>query len=472
MIDGNQTGCKGISRRRLATTARRAVSGLAVLGLTLSMAGAVLADVRLPAVLNSHMVLQRDQPLPVWGWADAGEKVTVSIGDHTAKATADDKGKWSVTLPAMKADGKSHSIKVAGNNTITLEDVLIGEVWVGSGQSNMQWPLSATLGADEAAAAADHPNLRLFYVKRVQKPKPADDVEVTAHWGACTPQSVPGFSAALYYFGRKLHQELDVPIGLVHSSWGGSPIEPWTVTDTGSGQMYNGMISGLQPFAVRGAIWYQGETNVLQKNGPAYFDKTKDLIEGWRRTWKQDLPFYFVQIAPWSGRYEEGQLPALWEAQAKSLKIPRTGMIVTTDLVDNIADIHPKNKLDIGNRLARWALAKTYGKKDIVYSGPLYKSMKVDGNAIRLEFAHAAKGLKTRDDKPLTEFQIAGADGRFTAADAKIDGKSIVVSSANVAEPKHVRFGWHKVANPNLVNSAGLPASPFQTNNWQGGTGE
>jgi sialate O-acetylesterase len=430
------------------------------------------ADVKLPSVFNSHMVLQREMPIPVWGWADAGEEVKVSIGDATASATADSAGKWKVTLPVMKADGKAHSLTVAGKSTLTLENILIGEVWVGSGQSNMQWALSSTLGAAEAIAAAKHPNLRLFYVKRVEKPAPADDVEVTADWGACTPKSVPGFSAALYYFGLKLQKELDVPIGLIHSSWGGSAIEPWTVTDAGSGKKYNAMIAPLQPFAVQGVIWYQGESNVISKNGLTYFDKTKDLIEGWRKTWKQDLPFYFVQIAPWSGRYEAGQLPALWEAQVKSLKIPHTGMIVTTDLVDNIADIHPKNKLDIGNRLALWALAKTYGKKDVVYSGPLYKSMKVDRNSIRLEFAHTAGGLKSRDDAALSEFQIAGADGKFVKAEAKVDGKSIVVSAAGIAEPKNVRFGWHKLANPNLVNSAGLPASPFQTDNWQGGTGE
>jgi len=440
---------------------------------TLVDAPRLRADVKLPSVLNSHMVLQRGKPILVWGWADAGEKVTVSIGDASAKATADADGKWKVSLPAMKADGKAHTLTVAGNNTVTLDDILIGEVWVGSGQSNMQWAMTSTLGAAEAIAEAGNPDIRLFYVKRVEKPAPADDVEVTAHWGACTPQSVPAFSAALYYFGRKLQQELDVPVGLIHSSWGGSAIEPWTVTDSGSGRKYNAMIAPLQPFAVQGVIWYQGETNVILKNGLTYFDKTKDLIEGWRKTWNLELPFYFVQIAPWSGaRYEPGQLPALWEAQVKSLKIPRTGMIVTTDLVDNIADIHPRNKLDVGNRLARWALAKTYGKKDVVYSGPLYKSMKVEGKAIRVEFAHAAGGLRARDDAALSEFQIAGADGKFVDAEAKIDGNSVVVSSTAIAEPKHVRFGWHKLANPNLVNSEGLPASPFQTDNRQGGTGE
>lgn len=433
----------------------------------------IRADVKLPSVLNSHMVLQRDMPIPVWGWAAAGEKVTITIGASSATATADADGKWKVSLPAMQADGKTYSLKVVGNNTVTLEDILIGDVWVGSGQSNMEWQLRNTNGAAEAIDAAQYPEIRLFHVKKVQKKEPADDVEVTAHWAMCTPKSVPAFSGVLYYFGRKVHEEVDVPVGLINSSWGGSPIEPWTVTDKSSGGMYNGMIAPLQPFGVRGTIWYQGETNVIRKNGLAYFDKTKDLVEGWRKTWNSELPFYFVQIAPWSGaQYEAGQLPALWEAQTASLKLPRTGMAVTTDLVDNIADIHPRNKLDVGNRLARWALAKTYGMQDIVYSGPLFRSMKVDGKSIRIEFAHAAGGLKTRDNAPLSEFQVAGADGKFVDAEAKIDGQSVLVSSPEVAEPKNVRFGWHKLATPNLVNSEGLPASPFQTNNWQGGTGE
>lgn len=432
----------------------------------------VRADVRLPAVLNSHMVLQRDMPVPVWGRADPGEDITVSIDGQKSTTSADNDGRWKTVLPAMKADGRTHTLTVSGKNTITLEDILVGDVWVGSGQSNMEWQLRNTQGSAEAIAAAKHPELRLFHVKKVQKPKPADDVEVTSPWTRCTPEAVPAFSAVLYYFGRRIHEETKVPVGLINSSWGGSPIEPWTVTDSKSGGMYNGMIAPLQPFPIRGAIWYQGETNVLGKNGMAYFGKMKDLIEGWRSTWNSELPFYFVQIAPWSGRYEPGQLPALWEAQVASLKIPRTGMVVTTDLVDNIADIHPRNKLDVGERLARWALAKTYGRQDIIYSGPLFRSMEVDGDSIRIEFAHVADGLKSRDGEPLTEFQIAGEDGAFVDAEAKIDGRSVVVSSEKVAQPKHVRFGWHKVANPNLVNSEGLPASPFQSNNWQGGTGE
>lgn len=441
------------------------------LALLSSLNDRTAADVKLPAVLDSHMVLQREMPLPVWGWADVGEAVTVTIGGSSAKATADEKGNWRVTLPAMKADGKAHTLIVKGNNTISLEDILIGDVWVGSGQSNMEWQLANTHGAKEAIAAANHANVRLFHVPKVQKPEPAKDV--VAKWKTCTPENVPTFSAVLYYFGAKLNEEVDVPIGLINSSWGGSPIEPWTIADGNSGGMYNGMIAPLQPFAIRGSIWYQGETNVIRKNGLAYYDKMKDLISGWRDSWGQDLAFYFVQIAPWSGNpYEPGQLPALWEAQVASLKIPSTGMAVTTDLVDNIDDIHPRNKLDVGNRLARWALVKSYGRSDVVYSGPLFKSMEVDGNSIRIKFAHASGGLKSRDDEPLTEFQIAGADGKFVDATAKVDGAAVIVSSDQVSAPKQVRFGWHKLANPNLVNSAGLPASPFQSDDWQGGTGE
>ncbi len=427
------------------------------------------ADVKLPTVIDSHMVLQRDVPLTIWGWADAGEAVTVSLGENSATTKADEQGNWKVKLAPMKADGKSHQLSVTGNNKIELNDILIGEVWVGSGQSNMEMRLTSTNGATEAIAAADHPQLRLFHVPKVQTKTPAKDVK--AKWNVCTPKTVGSFSAALYYFGLRLQQDLDVPIGLINSSWGGSPIEPWTTDGKTSGGMYNGMIAPLQPFAIRGSIWYQGETNVLRKNGLAYADKMKALIGGWRKSWGQDLSFYFVQIAPWAGRYEPGQLPALWEGQVASLKIPGTGMAVITDLVDNIGDIHPRNKLDVGNRLALWALAKNYGKKDIVYSGPLYESMKPDGDSIRVSFAHAA-GLKSRDGKPLSEFQIAGEDDKFVAAEATIDGDSIVVHAEGVTKPTQVRFGWHKLANPNLVNGAGLPASPFQTNNWQGGTGE
>jgi sialate O-acetylesterase len=429
-----------------------------------------LADVKLPSVLDSHMVLQRDVPLPVWGWADPGESVAVTLGESSATTKADDRGNWRVDLPAMKADGKTHSLTVAGNNQLELTDILVGDVWLGSGQSNMEWHLANTHGAKEAIAAAEHSNIRLFHVPKVQKPEPATDV--VADWKLCTPETIPTFSAVLYYFGRKLHDEVDVPIGLINSSWGGSPIEPWTPANGKGAGMYNGMIAPLQPFPIRGTIWYQGESNVLRKNGLTYYDKKKLLIGSWREAWGNDFPFYFVQIAPWSGRYEPAELPALWEAQAASLKIPGTGMVVITDLVDNIADIHPRNKVDVGDRLALLALAKSYGRSDVLYSGPLYKSMKIEGDRIRIHFAHVGESLKTRDGKTLNEFQITGADGKFVEATAEIDGETVVVRADAVSDPKNVRFGWHKLTNPNLVNSDGLPAAPFQTDDWQGGTGE
>jgi len=443
------------------------------------------ADVTLPKVLSSHMVLQRDRPLPIWGWAAPDEEVTVTLDDATATAKADAHGNWKVVLPAMKADGKAHSMTVSGKNKIELEDILIGDVWIGSGQSNMELPLGSSAGGKEAVDAANCPQIRLLHVERVKTSEPAKDIVVYTvarrvkgqpppppatgpAWKVCARQTVPGFSAVLYYFGHRLHKDLDVPVGLINSSWGGSPIEQWIVSGPKGGGMYNGMIAPLEPFAIRGAIWYQGEANV--SIGLKYADKMKALIEGWRKVWGYDFPFYFVEIAPYAGY--KASLPNLWEAQVASLKVPNTGMAVTTDLVENIKNIHPKNKFDVGNRLALWALAKEYGKKDIVYSGPLYKAMKVEGNKIRLSFAHVGGGLKSRDGKPLTEFEVASADGKFVPAEAKIDGKTVVVQAKEVAAPTQARFGWRNEANPNLVNKQGLPASPFQTNNWQGGTGE
>lgn len=432
---------------------------------------AAFADVTLPAIFGSHMVLQRDAPIPVWGWAAPGEEVTVTLGTATQSAKADTDGAWKVVLPAVAVSKDPLTMKVTAGGTIELGDILVGDVWIGSGQSNMEWPLAASAQPKETIAAAAHPRLRLFHVPKVQSKTPSYRIVNTA-WKACSPETVSGFSATLYHFGTKLQEELDIPIGLINASWGGSPIEPWTIHAGTSGGMYNGLIAPLVPFPVRGFTWYQGETNVLQKNGPAYLDKMRNLIGGWRAAWGDEtLPFYFVQIAPWDGRYEGDELPKLWEAQAAALTIPHTGMAVTTDLVDNLKDIHPKNKRDVGHRLARWALAKTYGRNDIVYSGPLFKAAKAEGDGLRLSFAHAA-GLKARDGKPLSEFEIAGDDGAFVPATATIDGEAVIVSAPGLSDPKAVRFGWRSTAQPNLVNGEGLPASPFRTTDWRGGTGE
>ena len=441
------------------------------------------ADVKLPNFISSHMVLQRDHPLPIWGWADPGEEVTVKLDEATATGKTDAHGNWKVVLPAVTADGKAHRMTVSGKNKIELDDILVGEVWISCGQSNMEFYLAGSIGGKKVVTAADCPQIRLLHEERVQAPRPAKDIEVgggvkskksrTAPtgpvWKVCTPQSVPNFSAVLYYFGHRLRKDLDVPVGLIKASWGGSRIEPWIGSGPKGGDLYNEMIAPLVPFAIRGVIWYQGEANV--GDGLKYYDKMKSLIGGWRQAWGYDFPFYFAQISPFSG-YRPGSLPPLWEAQVASLKIPGTGMAVTTDLVRDLGDIHPPDKFDVGNRLALWALAKQYGKKDLVYSGPLYKSMKVEDGRIRLSFAHVGSGLKSRDGKPLAEFEIAGADGKFVPAEATIDGDTVVVQAKNVATPTQARFGWRNVANPNLVNKEGLPASPFQTNNWQGGTGE
>lgn len=436
--------------------------------LLLALAPLARADVKLPTIFGSHMVLQRDRPISVWGWADKGEKVTVTLGSAKAEATADDDGNWKVKLPAQKANRTGQTLTVEGRNKVTFDDVLVGEVWIGSGQSNMQWSLTASDKPKETIAAANHPNVRLYLVPLVQAKTPTKDIK--AEWTACTPKTVPNFSAVLYHFGVRLQKDLDVPVGLIASSWGGSAIEPWTVNEKGSGGMYNAMIAPITNLSIRGTIWYQGESNV--NNGFAYFGKKEALIKGWRKAFANpNMPFLFVQIAPWS-RYGAGKLPELWEAQVACLKVPNTGMAVTTDIVHKIDDIHPKNKFDVGNRLALWALARTYGKTDLVYSGPLYKGIKIDGSRAILSFAHTGSGLKSRDEKPLTEFEIAGADGKFVPAEAKIEGSTVVVTSKDVEKPTQVRFGWRNTANPNLMNKEGLPASPFRTKDWKGGTGE
>ena len=486
------------------------------------------AVVRLPRVLASDMVLQRDLPIQIWGWADPGEKVTCELGKEKATATATAAGQWLVKLPAMSAGGP-HELTVSGNNTLKLTGILVGEVWLCSGQSNMEMGVGMCKDGKAEIAAATNANIRLFLVPKKASGVPLTDVDAT--WQVCSPASIAqggwgGFSAAAYYFGRELQQMLNVPVGLIASSWGGTRIEPWTppvgfaavpavktigekiqqadadyrkAAVTGLDQveaalgkarkaleagqplppvpalalkhrldssgeptgLYNGMIHPLVPFGIRGAIWYQGESN----NGEnmLYFEKMKALIAGWRQTWKQgEFPFLFVQLAPYRYGGAPTQLPGIWNAQLASLSIPNTGMAVTTDIT-TLNDIHPPNKQDIGKRLALWALATTYGKKDLVYSGPIYKSLKIDGAKIVVSFDHVGGGLVTRDGLEVTTFEIAGADGKFVKALAKIDGEKVIVSAEEVTAPTQVRFAWHQLAQPNLMNKEKLPASPFSS---------
>ncbi|MCH8921963.1 MAG: sialate O-acetylesterase [Planctomycetes bacterium] len=413
--------------------------------------------------------------MPIWGTARPGETLSVSIAGQTKTAKADAKGNWKVTLDAMKAGGP-HVLSVKGDNALTARNVLIGEVWLCSGQSNMNWIVLHSKNHDAEMAAAKYPQIRLLHVRTRRSEKPTSDVK--APWQVCSRKTIAYTAAVPYFFGRRLHKELNVPVGLIVSAVNGTRIEPWTpavgvksVTALAGkdkpvdGKLYNGMIHPLVPFSMRGVIWYQGEGNV--GDGMLYYHRMKALVNGWRATWgRGDFPFYYVQLAPlnWGGKPKD-QLPAIWEAQTAALNIPNTGMVVTND-VGNIGTAHPRNKQAVGNRLAVLALAKTYGRKKLVYSGPLYKSMRVEGDNIRLAFDHAAGGLASRDGKPLSWFTIAGADKKFVPATAKIDGKSLIVSSPAVQRPVAVRFGWHQIAEPNLMNKAGLPASSFRTDRW------
>lgn len=488
------------------------------------------ADVRLPAIIGNNMVLQADKPLPIWGWAEPGEDVTVTLGANQATAKADAQGSWRANLPAQKASATAAEMTVAGKNTIKITNILVGEVWGGSGQSNMQWSVTASANSGQEIQQANYPLIRLFLVPLRLSPNPIDDVD--AKWVVCTPDTVPGFTAVLYFFGREIHKALNVPVGLIGVSWGGSRIEPWMtyaqfaaqpelkpeldkynqlkadrvnvmaarkallpavkawldaaekavaagkdVPDapgipadplnqfTAPSAMYNGMVHALVPYALQGFLWYQGESNVGQ--GMHYHDLMKGLIANWRSLWNTgEFPFLWVQLAPYFyGPANETALPEIWEAQTATLAVPNTGMAVTTDIA-TIRDIHPPNKQDVGKRLALWALANTYGKKELVYSGPLYESMAVENDKVRIKFKHTAPGLVSRDGKPLSWFSIAGDDKQFYPATADIDGETVVVSTPKVPKPAAVRFGWNQIAEPNLSNKAGLPASPFRTDKW------
>jgi len=468
------------------------------------------ADVTLPRVIGSGMVLQSDLPVPVWGWADVGEKVSVSFAGQTKMAKAGNDGKWMVKLDPLKASNKSTSLTISGNNKISLDNVLVGEVWICSGQSNMEWAIRSSMNAKEEIAASDHPNIRLFNVPgHTTSPVPNEKAARPGSWQVCSPKTSSGFSAVGYYFGRRLQKELEVPVGLIGSNWGGTRIEPWTTlegfesvpelskianqvknykadTRVGGGSpaaIYNSMVHPLTPFAMRGGIWYQGESNGGE--GVTYYHKKHALVNGWRKAFQnKDLGFYWVQLANFR---QPNKNPAggdgwakIREAQTKALDIPHTGMAVAIDLADahNPNDIHPRNKQDVGGRLAQWALHQTYGKKNLVPTGPLYKSHKIKGNAVHLSFDHVGKGLmvgkKTKLEPTaevkggkLEHFAIAGEDKKWFWGEATIDGDTVVVKSSDVPKPVAVRYGFTmNPAKANLYNKDGIPASPFRTDLW------
>lgn len=452
--------------------------------LVLCLAITAQAEVRLPKILGSHMVLQQQMPIKIWGWAEPGEKIDVVLAGQTRSTQADANGRWMVVFEPLPAGGP-HRLVVEGTNRIELTDILVGEVWVGSGQSNMQWPVSRSMNPQQEIAEANWPQIRLFTVARQIAADPQEDCQ--GQWQVCSPETVAEFSAVLYFFGRKIHRELGVPVGLINSSWGGTMAEAWTsrealqsdpdfapILERGKNfdpksphqpaVLFNAMIHPILNFAIRGVVWYQGESNCGRAE--QYQKLFPTLIQDWRKRWGLgDFPFYYVQLAPFRYRNADPRNAAeLREAQRLTLRLPNTGMVVTTDIGD-VNDIHPTNKQEVGRRLALWALAKTYGKEGIVYSGPLYREAKVEGNKIRVFFDHVHSGLVVKGDE-LTHFQIAGADGEFRPAKAVIDGETVVVWSEEVPQPVAVRFGWSDDAEPNLFNGAGLPASPFRTDNF------
>jgi sialate O-acetylesterase len=440
---------------------------------SLPAAAPAAAEVKLNALFSDGVVLQRDREVPVFGTATPGAEVTVTVNGATQTAKAGEDGKWQVRLPAHEAGGP-HVLAVAeaGGKPVEVKDVQFGEVWIASGQSNMHWTFSHNImnGAAELDAAND-PLVRQFTVKKGQAKEPMFDT--AGKWLGASRENLlvdgqNGCSAVGYFFARALRKELNVPVGVINASVGGTPIQQWSP----GGGLYNNMIHPLVPFAVRGAIWYQGEANVAQ--GKAYVEMTKKQVEAWRDLWKQrELPYYFVQLAPFTHSRRPKStatpevMPLFWEGQSEiPAAVPKTDFIVISDLVENTADIHPSNKQGVGARLANLALHHDYQKSDVVYSGPRFKSAKVEDGAIRVSFDHVAGGLASRDEKPLSHFQIAGEDQKFVPAEATIDGDTVVVKSPEVAKPVAVRFAWHEEATPNLQNKSGLPANSFRTDDW------
>jgi sialate O-acetylesterase len=440
--------------------------------------GLIHAEVKPNILFSDGAVLQRGLAVPVWGTANDGEKVTVEIAGQTATTTAQG-GKWKVELKPLEAGGP-FEMKISGDNTVTVNNLLVGEVWVASGQSNMEWTLNASFQPEVEKPKANFPQIRMITAKKVASLQPLDQIE--GKWEECTPQTVGGFSAVAYYFARDLHAKLGVPVGIISTSWGGTPAQAWTSAEGFEGHpelkgyadhlkamtelpaqnsnqqpavLYNAMISPVIPYGMRGVIWYQGESNAGQSK--QYQTLFPALIADWRAKWKLgDFPFLYVQIAPF-----KGQPPEIREAQFLTLsKSKNTAMAVTTDYGD-ANDIHPKQKEPVGARLSLAARALAYGEK-IVYSGPLYDAMKAADGKAEISFRSVGGGLVAKDGE-LKGFTIAGADGKFVPAKAEIAGEKVVVSAEGVADPKAVRYGWANVPEVNLFNKEGLPASPFRT---------
>ncbi len=464
----------------------------------LSAAPAARAEVKLHPLFTDHMVLQADAKVTVWGTADPDEKVAVSVGENKAETTAGKDRAWSAQLAPMKAGGPVE-LKVNG---ITLKDVLVGDVWICSGQSNMSWPVRGAANAEEEIAAADHPRIRLFTVPRRAIATPQTDVR--GQWSVCGPKTVGNFSAVAYYFGRELQPHVDRPIGLIHTSWGGSKIEAWTSAEAFEADkmlapvlaewaqdqplklnnqsptcLYNGMIHPLLGFAVKGAIWYQGESNAKRGSPALYQEQVKVLVADWRKHFGSDFAFIQVQLANYMQRATE-PTDTGWARLRESQRLAalgddKIGMAVVID-AGEADNIHPKDKQTVGKRLALQARKIAYGQ-DVVASGPMFKSMAVEGDKVRLTFDSVGGGLAAGVDgkaDKLAGFAVAGEDQAFHWAEAVIEpstgsgrvGDAVVLHSDAVARPVAVRYAWANNPACNLYNKQGLPASPFRTDDW------
>ncbi len=514
-------------------------TGLIALGFSLAlMAGAVRparGDVKLPAIFGSHMVLQQKQADKVWGWAEPGEDVTVKIADQSKTAKADKDGAWSVTLDPLQAGGP-HKLTVSGKNTVTFDDVLVGEVWICSGQSNMELEVKGSNDGDLESLSANHPQIRLISVPKVGTQEPKNDFK--GEWQVCTPETVKGFSAVGYFFGRQLNETLGVPISLINDAWGGSAAEAWVRRDilekdekykpliddwikfetnlpratedyqkalarppeavakakaegkkvpnapqspenkmrgnSRPGNIYNGVLKPTIGYGIKGAIWYQGESNAGRAY--QYRDLFPLMIQSWRDEWGiGDFPFYWVQLADFMAEKAdpvESGWAELREAQTMTMsRLPNTGQAVIIDIGEG-QDIHPKNKQDVAKRLVRWALARDYGVK-IPYQSPTYQSKEVESNKVILTFDHVGGGLKAFDFPVIKGFAIAGDDKKFVWAEARIVGNNKVeVWSDKVSDPVAVRYAWADNPVCNLYSKEGLPVTPFRTDDWPGVTAE
>jgi len=449
------------------------------------LTGYCFANLRLPRVIGNNMVLQQNAAVKLWGWASPSEKIfiTTSWNNRTDSVKATRDANWQLELQTPAAGGP-YTITLKGNNTIELTNVMIGEVWVCSGQSNMEWSyLQGLKDIKDELPQAYNTNIRLFNIPKTTSQTPQDDCN--AEWAVCDSNTLKAFSAVGYFFGKKLNKDLNVPIGLINSNWGGTPAEVWTPEEAVDSnptlkeaaakltpadwwphlpaRTYNAMIAPLTNYNIAGAIWYQGESNT--NTASTYSQLLNTMIDSWRKAWNKDLPFYYVQIAPF--KYGNKNIGALLrEAQTKSLNHPNVGMAVISDLVDDTTNIHPANKRDVGLRLANWALGQTYHKEGITYKSPMYKSMSVNKDRIEIEFEDTGTGLMAKDKK-ITELYIAGDDKIFYPAEAKIDNGKLVVWSKQVKQPAAVRYQFSNAGIGNLFGKEGLPVAPFRTDSWE-----